>query len=349
MPTDPTGKVVRNIFALRQYENGLTREVVAQFERSAERLKRILYRLDPTSVSAGRVRARLRRLYRAADAAITQLYSQVSDISVEGLLGVAQTESEFAAGVLETAVGAEVDIETQRIGRGFARSIVQTDPIQGQVMRDWWKKQKATTAFAFRTQVQLGMAQNETIDQIVRRVRGRSVGGGRYVGGVMQTSTRDATALVRTAVNEIATKANFETYAANDDITKKYELVVTFDSRTSDICISLDGRTYAYDDPNRRMPPFHFNCRTTIAPIVDWKGLGLEPPPEGMRASADGPVPAGDRYGDWLKRQSVPEQNKILGRGRAQLWRDGKLELRDLVRTDGSSITLAELEAKLNG
>jgi hypothetical protein len=649
MPTDPTGKVVRNIFALRKYENGLAREVAAQFERSAERLKRILLRMDPTSVSAGRVKARLRRLYRAADEALKQLYSQVNDISVDGLLGLASVESEFAAGILEDAVGASVDIETQRIGRTFARSIVTTDPIQGQVMRDWWKTQKASTATAFRTQVQLGLSQNETIDQIVRRVRGRSVGGGRFVGGIMQTSTRKAEALVRTAANEVANKAHYETYAANKDVTQKYELVVTFDSRTSDICvvgttnvtpvgrterlfkrphkgemlvittasgkqlkgtpnhpvltahgwlplnelqpgkhilyapaleglcvdccedigmpavfsevadallqpapeevlavrapatefdtdrqgfdgevhiantegflrrcddasigekaeegalggshtpaylqcggpldhlgmgqgladvateidagpseaavepvlrpgpaetledigrprpilehgdgnpfvledcivpnsalepwhstqlfeqtrnsggggfvlpcqrcgrssvsvepenivsvrcelfsghvynlqtcreiyianglivhncISLDGKTYAYDDPNRKMPPFHFNCRTTIAPIVDWEGLGIEPPPEFKRAAQGGPVPASSRYSDWLKGQDIKTQNQILGRGRAQLWREGKLDLSNLVRADGSSITLGELEQRLNG
>ncbi len=349
MPTDPTGKVVRNIFALRQYENGLAREVTHRFTRAGERLKRLLYRLDPTEVSQGRVPARLRRLYRSADVQIKQLYATTKDITTEGLIGAAQVQTEFAAGVLEAAAGAEVAIGANRISRAMARSIVTTSPIQGQTLGRWWPSQMKTLQFGFRTQVQLGMAQNESIGDIVRRVRGRSIGGGRFVGGVIPRGTQHATALVRTSVNEVASRAQYETYAANDDVTDKYEWVSTFDGRTSDICISLDGQVWEYDDPSRRIPPAHFNCRSAIAPIIDWEGLGLTPPPEGMRAAKGGPVPAGNRYSDWLGDQSVTEQNKILGEGRARLWRDGKLDLKDLVRYDGSSISLEELEKRING
>jgi len=351
MPTegkDPTGAVVREAVNLRRYENGLARDVAKDFRKAADQLKVLMSKYDVTER-----RSDMRKLLAAANEVFDKLYRNVEQYTNRQLLDLAKLESDFARGILQTAVGAAVDIKGKRIGKTLAKSILETDPIQGEVMKKWWSQQKASTATAFRQQIQLGMSEHESIPQLVRRIRGRT--------GLIEKKRREAEALVRTAVNEVATKAKLATFEANDDITQAYELVVTFDSRTSDICIALDGKTYRYDDPARRMPPFHFNCRTTIAPVLDWSAAGLEPPEEGVKWTraydAEGKplkglegrkyVKSSTRYSEWLKDQPVAVQNEILGKGRAQLWRDGKIRLDQLVRQDGSTVTLGEFRKRL--
>ena len=285
MPKEPTGDIVRHTFALRKYENHLVGEMADRFEVATRKLTELLTRYDPTISKRN-----LRMLVVAANKELERLYSQAENMTTRELKQLGRIESEFAAGVLERSVGAGVDITSKRLSLAMVESIIKTNPIQGAVMGEWWKSQKQHTKNAFRRQVQLGLSESESVPDLVRRIRGRSIGGGRYKGGVMNTSTRQAEALVRTAVNEVTTQAHLATYEANDDVTEMYEIVVTFDSRTTDICISMDGRTFKYDDPDRRTPPFHYNCRSTIAPIVDWEGLGIKPPPEGTRATKTGPM-----------------------------------------------------------
>lgn len=110
------------------------------------------------------------------------------------------------------------------------------------------------------------------------------------------------------------------------------------------------------------------NCRSTLVPEVDWAKLGLEPPPDAPRAARDlsdvseddlhRKVSARRRSGDlgrstqlpssviaadWLKRQPVRVQEKLLGVGKAKLFRQGKISLSDLVRQDNTIVSLEEL------
>ena len=69
----------------------------------------------------------------------------------------------------------------------------------------------------------------------------------------------------------------------------------------------------------------------------------------GQRASMNGEVPETVDYEQWLPDQSVEVQNKALGPVRAQLWRDGKLSLADMVDTDYQLINLKDLGFDLSG
>lgn len=60
---------------------------------------------------------------------------------------------------------------------------------------------------------------------------------------------------------------------------EKYEIVATLDSKTSEICRSLDGKVFDMKDYQAGItaPPFHPYCRTTTAPYFDdWEELGVE-------------------------------------------------------------------------
>lgn len=91
------------------------------------------------------------------------------------------------------------------------------------------------------------------------------------------------------------------------------------------------------------------NCRSTSIPILkSWRDLGIDADeiPQTTRASMDGQVPAQMSFEAWLKKQSVARQDTVLGEGKAQLWRDGKITFRDLLDQGGRPLTTEQVRAK---
>jgi hypothetical protein len=68
--------------------------------------------------------------------------------------------------------------------------------------------------------------------------------------------------------------------------------------------------------------------------------------PQTTRASMDGQVPAKQTFEAWLKKQPVARQDTVLGQGKADLWRSGKIGFRDLLDQSGRPLTTEELRAK---
>jgi len=234
-------------------------------------------------------------------------------------------------------------VVTEGLSPTYFRKILDAQPFQGATLGTWFGELADSTTGKVSKQIKIGMVNNETIGDLVRRIRGRSVGGGRYRGGVMATTTHNATTIVRTAVNEIANRAHLDVYKQNQDITTGYEYVATLDSRTTLICARLDGTVFSWDDDRALRPPQHPNCRSATVPVIDWGGLGVTPPDEGTRASADGGVSASTNYEAWLRDQPMSVKSEVLGKGRAELFDAGKITLRDAVRRDGTIVPLETL------
>ena len=86
--------------------------------------------------------------------------------------------------------------------------------------------------------------------------------------------------LVRTKTTEIYNSAR-RSYWENDPIAKQlvtaYEFSAVLDSRTSEICGSLDGNIYEIADGISRVtPPLHFNCRSLLVPITKFEDYEAE-------------------------------------------------------------------------
>ena len=66
------------------------------------------------------------------------------------------------------------------------------------------------------------------------------------------------------------------------------------------------------------------------------------------KTGLSGQIASDTTFNEWLGAESVTSQNKILGAKRAELWRDGKLELADMISSSsGRTLTLAELAKKI--
>ena len=189
-------------------------------------------------------------------------------------------------------------------------------------------------------QLRMGINNGETISELTQRVR-----------GVINKKGVNAQTIARTVQTAVSAEVRETTFDENSDVVKAYEWVSTLDTRTSDICKSLDGEVYDLDDPKRRKPPAHPNCRSTIVPVLkSWKELGIDAPElsAGTRRDMDGKsISAKTDYGEWLKGQSEKVQNEALGEAKAKLFRDNNLDMKDFVNRIGEPLTAEQVKANL--
>jgi hypothetical protein len=93
------------------------------------------------------------------------------------------------------------------------------------------------------------------------------------------------------------------------------------------------------------------NCRSRMMGILrTFRELGFDiDEPKGLtRSSAEGQIARETSFDEFLKRRTIAEQDGQLGVGRAQLWRDGKITLKQLVDGNGNPMSLEALKAKYN-
>src|SRR5210317_611630 len=79
-----------------------------------------------------------------------------------------------------------------------------------------------------------------------------------------------ARALTRTAITSTQTAALKKVAEDNRDIVKGFMFTAILDARTSPICSYHNGKVYDIDD-RRFIPPLHWNCRSSIVPILKSK------------------------------------------------------------------------------
>lgn len=169
--------------------------------------------------------------------------------------------------------------------------------------------------------LRLGYFQGKTNQQITQELIGTKAR--QYQDGVIAVSRRGAEAVVRTSMQHMAGQAREAFIQANSDIIAKVEWVSTLDDRTTIQCQALDGQEFPLDSGPR--PPLHINCRSAVVPVLANKYLRDTLSQGRTRASADGPVSAGQTYYEWLKGQPASFQDEALGKTRAELFRDGGL------------------------
>jgi len=149
-----------------------------------------------------------------------------------------------------------------------------------------------------KTEIELGILEGQTTQQIVRRVE-----------KLANNRTRNqAEALVRTITNHVGSVARNQVWEDNKELFQGEEYVAVLDSRTSPICQSLDGNIYPIGKGPR--PPLHYNCRSIRVPKIKPEyDLDIDK----TRASSTGPVSSKLTYSGWLRSQSKEVQNEVLG------------------------------------
>ena len=263
------------------------------------------------------------------------------------LRNLAVSESIFEAKSLTNAVSNDL-FESVVPAPGQVRAAIFAAPLSvrgvhgGKLLtpflKDWNKSQKDALLGVIRQ----GVFEGQTNAQIVKAVRGTAPA--KFNDGKLAVVNRQTQALVRTAVQHVSSVARQSVYEANSDLVKKYQWVSTLDSRTSDICQGLSGRTWKVGEGP--VPPAHINCRSTTVPVLDERFKFLK---EGATQSSQfGPVDADETYFSWLKKQPAGFQAQAIGKTNAKLLRSGGLSAERFAQLRLSKnfkpLTLAEMQ-----
>ena len=294
-------------------------------------------------------KANTNTLLREASAVIAQTYSAAQAEMAGTIAGLAQLEAKFTAGaidqVLNIRLGAGLPTE------GYLRTLVSDVLIQGAPSKVWWSRQAGDVSFRFAAEVRKGLVAAETNQQIIARIVGTDT-----VPGVMPIARKNAAALVQSSVQTVANESRLATFRKNADVIQGLRWLTALDSSVCPVCAAraemvwdLDGNGIG-NNLDFQSPPIHWNDRCVLVPeMKTYAEMGIdlpEIPKTGQRASTDGPVPASTTFDDWFKGRTAVQQNEQFGTGKAQLYRDGKVSMRDMVDQRGNSLTLAQLRAK---
>ncbi len=331
-------KVIANHLLLERFSAGEKKRVLEILREMQKELKaKLLTGLTDFS------RARMLKVLNQCTAIINEYYSGIQ--TKLDLTGLAKTEMDATQKVL-VSIGIDASVPATSV----LKSMISDTLLQGAPLKDWWAKQSDDLAFKFASQVRQGVAQSETLQEIITRIVGSQKKG---IAGIMEISWRNASTLVHDSIMQIANNARMEVYKANDDINKGYRHLSTLDSRSCLNCAARDGAEWDIDyKPVKgsfqfQNPPIHANCRCLLLPVLkSYRELGLDVDEmkTGTRASDLGQVPADTSFDAFLKRHDDDYLDELLGPGRANLYRSGKITLRDLVSGDGRVLTLEQLK-----
>jgi SPP1 gp7 family putative phage head morphogenesis protein len=344
MPTSLNQRIIDRSIShatfLRRLQNGEANRIVRLLHeavhepltrRLASRLDRIKTRgFDTGPRTTQRIAETLTRNSELIRLGMGEVYPELRS----ALTDVGFMEASFQTRMIRDSFPRALEFDLTRPSGQLLRSAVTARPFNGRVLRTWWQSVNVGAREGVNGAVVQGLARGETVSEMMRGVR-----------SALATTSRNAESVVRTAVNHVTQHAREETYRTNTDVVQQVRYIATLDARTTDTCASLDGRVFDIGDGPR--PPMHFNCRSTTVPVVkpfSELGIpGLKDLPEAQRSSIDGPVSVRETYGTWLRRQPVAEQNRVLGVGRAKLFRDGKVPIDRFVDSQYQPLTLEQV------
>lgn len=232
-------------------------------------------------------------------------------------------------------------------------------PTEGLTLAKWSQNLKTSARQSVEKVVNRGLIQGRTLPATTKQIR-----------EALRLPQHQAESLTRTAVKHSTTAAKEATYQANSHVIIGVVWIATLDSRTTDICGGLDGRTFPLGEGIR--PPAHFNCRSEIGPLTrdpaDIVRGDLDKPVTqqaldesaarraGRRPAADyekstrTTVPVRVSYPKWLRSQPAAVQDRALGGpARGKLFRSGKVQVHQFSDADGRRLRLDELQAKYGG
>ena len=326
---------VERALVLSRYSAGTGRKIV---ELLNDVQRDIIRRLPDV---AGEVsRRRLLSQLKEIQELIGSSYDDITKLALDELNELAEIEALWQMNSVNSVVG--VEIMRAMPTAAALEAIVTNGLVLGNPAATWWAQQSQQAQNEFSRVIRLGLSQSETNQQIARRVRDSM--------GIQQ---RHAFALVKTSTQAVAMQARDEMLATNDDVVKGKISIATLDGRTTFVCADCDQATYNLKNepikPKKRpyiAIPRHFGCRSMWSPLLkkwDEMGLPFDEFSPSTRASLDGQIPADTSFDKFLSGKSAAWQDKYLGKGRAELYREGKITLSDMVDGLGRELTIAQL------
>lgn len=325
-------EIVKRQIYLERYKAGLVYKLSPVLRMAIADINAKIMKVG-TETSRARLNLLLKEVTEINRDASAEVYGEL----LKEMQRLAKVETKWTGAQLQATFPQAVGITVGLPSATFLTRMVETQPFQGLVLKEWSERIGMSASLKARQQLFIGIAEGESLDKIQKRFN--------FIG---EQSKNDLSMVVRTSVNAITNQAKDAVYQENSDVIKSVMWRSTLDGRTSEICQARDGMEWDVNE-DHPTPPAHPNCRSVIVPVIkSLAELGLSgiKLPEGTRASMNGQVPAGLNYNDWLAQQPREFIDEVLGPTRAQAFVGGDLTLDKFVDDIGHRLTLAELEAK---
>ena len=343
-------KFIAHQVAIVRYSQGLARQYQDKIALTSDKLQHyVLNKLDRLNSVTSASSNRAWRQFGKSVAEIRQPgFQEAREFSFEEMDDLAKMEQAAAANIINSSIPIEYPFALVP-----SKPIVKYATFEGMTLGQWWTRLAVADSQRIVAEARNGVALGLTNNQIATNIR-----------SAIGTTNNGAEMMARTTANGIANEAKDQFYKENKDVIDGVVWTATLDARTSEICMSLDGKRFRVDKPHP-VPPAHFSCRSVLIPVLDGVGLiGTRPTvggtnfrtvarekagdkwknySTGRRASETakarkaygknviGSVPAETTYAEFLKRQPKSFQVEVLGKQKAEWFREGKLTVDKMV------------------
>lgn len=336
-------RLIKRQIAVGRYGEKQVRDTISLLNQAdAEIIAKISARGETKSFTG----SRLKRLLAETKKTIAAAYESIGEKTRDDAVDLAENSAEWAGGLLSSQLPAKwspIALSVEQLAAIVDETPIAIGKDKRLLLEEIFSSMAAGKEEAIRGALRLGMVQGETVDQMVRRLRGTRAA--QYRDGLLEGSRRSMASIVRSVVQSTNNTAAQAVFDRNDEVLNGWVYVATLDSRTCPLCYSKSGKKYRLGEGP--LPTLHPGCRCFQAPdIKTWEELGFGDLPEFgsfQRASKSGPVDADISFNDWLKDQDYQAQVELLGPARAKLFNDGILTLDKFTDSSGELYTLDEL------
>lgn len=305
--------------AIIRVGNGLTADNNSDIRGLVKDLKALL-----ATGLLNSTRRELSALLREAEALILSAYGTMESRQIEAAAELIRIESAWATKTSQFK---------KPVSEAGISEAVSGLLVYGSSLRDHWRKQASDLAFNLAANVRAGVSSQQPERGIMSRIFG-----GKQRGGVVDAAVRNVKNLTEASTLAAANFGRVAAMRANGVNALRWHAVL--DSKVCPSCgerhgklWSIDGNPIAHNIP-LQMPPIHPGCRCIATPMRFKDGV-----PEDGGALRN-------KFSEWLETLSPDRQDSILGNGRADLWRAGRITTADLIGQNGLVLTLAQLRER---
>ena len=348
--------ITKHSIELQRLSNYVQKDLAKEYLKLSNELDGIVAGHDFSKVTSAKARkVMLANTLKRGRAAIHKSNLALAKVVRSNLIDIGNLEAEFSVGSINKAVTGKGTIKfaTGKLGVKSISKMADNLIIQGAPQADLWARHGLNLQNKFKDIIRDGWTQQQDIPTIAQRIRGTAAAN--YKDGIMNVSKHQANSLARTSIASVANQVREETYLANSDVIEGVQFIAVLDNNTTPICRAHSGDKWKMTQGgwlnvqgghDYRQPPLHFNCRSTMVPMMYPPG---EIPaakralvPKKKAATLGKPLgikvcKSPCKYIDadaWLKTQGVGYQKDVLGKAFTG-WQAGRLSFKRMVTQKG--------------
>lgn len=376
--------LVRHQTYLLRYGANVTRDSVTLLKATEDTVRALVLKYADDYADLGGDRSAAVKLFKTFETDVSVVRAKAWNVIGENAYGEFQrfTLAEGAAvfGAIQSPF--PITLGLQALSTRQMKAILNTTPFEGRTLKEWLARSQITDADRISATARAAVISGQTPSQVARSAMGTS--SLNFKDSHARRSFKDLESIYLTVTNGISNQVKQDFYKANEDIIKEELYVATLDIGTTIICAGNDGKVFARG--TGPIPPLHFRCRSLRVPYINPETLlnrgydesssrefldkfakennlgkisSYKDLPRGYKGAYNkwarvetrskvGQVPALQDFNEFLGNQTETFQNEYLGKGKADIFRRGKLSLDRFSTSDGYELTIADLEKLSN-